>query len=70
MRPVLVIEDERDILDLLKYHLEQSGFRVLTATDGGRLFLNQSHLRLGWFALQGQDSKIKSIFLDRLFPFL
>jgi two-component system, OmpR family, phosphate regulon response regulator PhoB len=30
-----MIEDEKDILDLVEYHLKQSGFQVLTATDGG-----------------------------------
>ena len=35
MRSILVIEDERDISDLIQYHLEQSGFKVLTALDGG-----------------------------------
>ncbi len=31
---ILVIEDEQDILDLVAYHLEQSGNKVLKATDG------------------------------------
>jgi two-component system phosphate regulon response regulator PhoB len=31
---VLVVEDEKDIVDLIKYHLEQSGFSVITALDG------------------------------------
>jgi two-component system phosphate regulon response regulator PhoB len=35
MSSVLVIEDEKDIADLVEYHLKQSGFQVLTATDGG-----------------------------------
>jgi two-component system, OmpR family, phosphate regulon response regulator PhoB len=35
MSSILVIEDEKDILDLVEYHLKQSGFQVLTATDGG-----------------------------------
>ncbi len=35
MSSILVIEDERDILDLVEYHLKQSGFKVLTAMDGG-----------------------------------
>jgi DNA-binding response OmpR family regulator len=34
MSSILVIEDEKDILDLLEYHLKQSGFQVLTAADG------------------------------------
>lgn len=31
---ILVIEDEKNILELLKYNLEQEGFRVLTAVRG------------------------------------
>ena len=31
---VLLIEDEKNILELVKYNLEQEGFRVLTATRG------------------------------------
>ncbi len=34
MSSILVIEDEKDILDLVEYHLKQSGFQVLTAADG------------------------------------
>jgi two-component system phosphate regulon response regulator PhoB len=35
MSSILVIEDEKDILDLVEYNLKQSGFKVLTAIDGG-----------------------------------
>ena len=35
MSTILIIEDEKDILDLVEYHLKQSGFQVLTADDGG-----------------------------------
>jgi len=31
---VLVVEDERDILELVRYHLVQAGYRVVTAADG------------------------------------
>ena len=31
---VLLIEDEKNILELVKYNLEQEGFRILTATKG------------------------------------
>ena len=31
---ILVIEDEKNIAELVKYNLEQEGFRVLTATKG------------------------------------
>lgn len=33
---ILVVEDERDIADLLRYHLKREGFRVVTAASGGR----------------------------------
>jgi two-component system, OmpR family, phosphate regulon response regulator PhoB len=35
MSLILVIEDEKDISDLVEYQLKQSGFQVLTAADGG-----------------------------------
>ncbi len=31
---ILVVDDEADILELLKYNLEKDGYRVLTARDG------------------------------------
>ncbi|MFH0984819.1 MAG: response regulator [Candidatus Omnitrophota bacterium] len=31
---ILLIEDEKNIIELVKYNLEQEGFRVLTATKG------------------------------------
>src|SRR6188768_1903506 len=31
---VLVIEDEADVVDLLRYNLSRAGFQVLIATDG------------------------------------
>jgi len=31
---ILVVDDETDILELLKYNLEKDGYRVLTARDG------------------------------------
>ncbi len=33
-KSILIIEDEKDIADLIEYHLRQSGFSVLTARDG------------------------------------
>ena len=33
-KTILVVEDEKDIVDLIAYHLKQSGFSVLTALDG------------------------------------
>ena len=34
MKSVLIIEDEKDIVDLIEYHLKQSGFWVTSAMDG------------------------------------
>jgi DNA-binding response OmpR family regulator len=31
---VLVVDDEQDILDLVRFRLEHDGFRVITASDG------------------------------------
>lgn len=33
-KAVLVVDDERDIVDMLKYNLEKEGYKVLTARDG------------------------------------
>jgi len=33
---ILVVDDERDIRDLVSYHLTRSGFMVVTAADGER----------------------------------
>jgi two-component system, OmpR family, alkaline phosphatase synthesis response regulator PhoP len=34
MQTILIVDDDRDILDLLKYNLRKEGFAVLTAADG------------------------------------
>ena len=34
MKRVLLIEDDRDIVELVRYNLEREGFRVAAATDG------------------------------------
>jgi two-component system phosphate regulon response regulator PhoB len=34
MKTILIIEDERDLLDLVAFHLEREGYRVLTSLDG------------------------------------
>lgn len=31
---VLIVDDEKDILDLVRYHLEKAGFQCLVGTDG------------------------------------
>jgi two-component system phosphate regulon response regulator PhoB len=33
-KSILIIEDEKDIVDLIAYHLKQSGFSVISALDG------------------------------------
>jgi len=35
---ILLVDDEQDILDLLKYNLEAEGYEVMTATDALRGF--------------------------------
>ena len=44
-RKVLIIEDERDILDLVRHYLEKEGFRTRTASDGiaGLAAVRQEH---------------------------
>lgn len=44
-RKILIIEDERDILDLVRHYLEKEGFRTRTATDGtaGLAAVRQEH---------------------------
>jgi len=34
MKTILVIEDERDLLELIAFNLEREGYRVITALDG------------------------------------
>jgi two-component system phosphate regulon response regulator PhoB len=34
MNPILIVEDEKDIVDLLEYHLKQSGFSIISDFDG------------------------------------
>jgi len=34
-KTILLVDDEQDILDMLKYSLEKEGYNVLTARDGG-----------------------------------
>jgi two-component system phosphate regulon response regulator PhoB len=33
-KSILIIEDEKDIVDLIEYHLKQSGFSVISTLDG------------------------------------
>jgi two-component system phosphate regulon response regulator PhoB len=34
MNPILIVEDEKDIVDLVEYHLTHAGFSVISALDG------------------------------------
>ena len=34
MKRILVIEDDKDIVELLRYNLEKDGFQVQTSGDG------------------------------------
>jgi two-component system alkaline phosphatase synthesis response regulator PhoP len=42
-KTILVVDDEQDILDLLKYNLEKEGYRVLTARDGKKALDQARH---------------------------
>ena len=33
-KKILIVEDERDVVKLLRYNLEKEGFRVNSVTDG------------------------------------
>jgi DNA-binding response OmpR family regulator len=34
MKRILIIEDDKDIVELVRYNLEKEGFRVASADDG------------------------------------
>ncbi len=42
-RKILVVEDERDILDLICHYLEKEGYRTRTATDGANALALSRH---------------------------
>ena len=50
MKTVLVVDDEKDIVDLVKYNLAKEGFSVLTARTGKQA-LEQAHHQLNSFFL-------------------
>lgn len=54
-KTVLVVDDEKDIVDLLKYNLQKEGFHVLTASNGNQ-------------ALERADRKPDLILLDVMMP--
>ena len=33
---ILIVDDEEDLVKLVKYHLERDGYKVLSAGNGGR----------------------------------
>jgi two-component system phosphate regulon response regulator PhoB len=79
MEPILIVEDEKDILDLVEYHLRQSGFEVISALEGpsGLEQARKKHpsLIILDLMLPGMDGKeicrsIKSSPLTRLIPVL
>jgi two-component system alkaline phosphatase synthesis response regulator PhoP len=43
-KTILVVDDEKDIVDMLKYNLEKEGYRVLIARDGKKALDQVNHL--------------------------
>jgi two-component system alkaline phosphatase synthesis response regulator PhoP len=54
-KTILIVDDERDIVDLLKYNLQKEGYRTLTASNGKQ-------------ALERADKKPDLILLDVMMP--
>ena len=54
-KTILVVDDEKDIVELLQYNLRKEGYRVLTATDGEQ-------------ALERAGQKPDIILLDVMMP--
>ena len=52
---ILVVDDEKDIVDLLSYNLTKNNYKVITASDGSE-------------ALLKVNSKIDLIILDVMMP--
>ncbi len=44
MQTILVVDDDRDIVDLVKYNLQKEGFSVLTARNGSAAIEQAAHL--------------------------
>ncbi len=45
MKTVLVVDDEKDIIQLIKYNLEREGFRVETAFDGNTALVKANEVK-------------------------
>jgi len=58
MKKILLIDDEQDMIDVLKYSLKDSQYEVITATDGVEGFAKVS------------DEKPDLIVLDMMMPTL
>jgi two-component system alkaline phosphatase synthesis response regulator PhoP len=54
-KTILIVDDEKDILDLLKYNLQKEGFHILTASNGAQ-------------ALERAERKPDLILLDVMMP--
>jgi two-component system phosphate regulon response regulator PhoB len=79
MNTILVIEDEKDIAELVEYHLRQSGFKVVKTFDGPSGLEQAKKIRPGLIILDlmlpGMDGKdicraLKSTPLTRSIPVL
>jgi two-component system phosphate regulon response regulator PhoB len=61
MNTILIIEDEKDIAELVEYHLRQSGFKVVKACDGPSGLEQAKKIRPGLIILDlmlpGMDGK-------------
>ena len=55
---ILIVEDEKDLIKVLKYNLEKEGFRVVTATDG--------ETGLSQFRKEKPDAVILDLMLPKL----
>ncbi len=45
MKTVLVVDDEKDIVQLIRYNLEREGFKVESASDGNEALKKASETK-------------------------